>query len=463
VWGASAGGHLAALLGTSGDVGALEGDGGTPGVSSRVQAVCDYFGPTDFLQMDAAGSQIDHDSPDSPESLLIGGPIQEHAEAVRATNPITYVTGDDPPFLIVHGEEDRIVPHHQSELLYDALTAADVEVTFLTVKGGGHGFRAPAALQLAEAFFDHHLKGEGEPPVGRQHRLSAIEPPPPPPPWEDPNKEPPPGMHYRTFRSRVIERDVSYLVYLPPGYESSEKRYPVVYWLHGVGGRQEASGAFAALVDEAIRARRAPEMIVIGVNGMRTSMWADSHDGEVPMARIVVEDLVPHVDGAYRTIAGREGRGIEGFSMGGFGAAVLAARYPDRFGLMSVLSGAMHDEESLSGGGNPADWSVPAARRKAIFEKVYGTKAHFAAQSPWAWAERNADALKDTRIRIVVGDADAVVGPNTRYHDLLDRLGIAHRFEVVPGAGHSYRQVMENLSGDPMAFYAEVYGGLSER
>src|SRR5262245_17052789 len=115
VWGASAGGHLAALLGTSGGVEDLEGKGGDADQSSRVQAVVDFFGPTDFLQMDAhavPGARLKHDVPDSPESRLIGGAIRENVEKAGRANPIKYVTKEAPAFLIVHGEQDPLVPCH---------------------------------------------------------------------------------------------------------------------------------------------------------------------------------------------------------------------------------------------------------------------------------------------------------------------------------------------------------------
>jgi len=160
VWGPSAGGHLVALLGTAPDIFQLEGSGGWPYYSSRVQAVCDWFGPTDLLQMDRAGG-MHHDAPDSPESQLIGAPIQERPDLVAQLNPITYVTGDEPPFLIMHGDQDPTVPHHQSVLLYEALTRAGArEVTFHTLPGAGHGgpeFDAPESLAMVAAFFDRHL------------------------------------------------------------------------------------------------------------------------------------------------------------------------------------------------------------------------------------------------------------------------------------------------------------------
>jgi len=158
VWGASAGGHLVALLGTTGGVKEFD-VGPNRGVSSRVRAVCDFFGPTDFTKMSSFPSTMNHDAADAPESKLIGGPIQENKDKVQRANPITYVTKDDPPFLIVHGDSDPLVPHNQSELLRAALQKAGVDVTFYTVKGGGHGgFRDPQVDVLVTQFFQKHLR-----------------------------------------------------------------------------------------------------------------------------------------------------------------------------------------------------------------------------------------------------------------------------------------------------------------
>jgi acetyl esterase/lipase len=162
VWGPSAGGHLAALLGTTGDINEFD-VGENLSVSSSVQAVVDYFGPTDFLQMDEhrLPDGMVHNAADSPESKLIGGNIQDNPEKVAKANPITYVTKDAPPFLIIHGDKDPLVPHHQSELLEAALKKAGVPVSFYTVKGGGHGgFKDPNVPKLTKEFFEKHLKAK---------------------------------------------------------------------------------------------------------------------------------------------------------------------------------------------------------------------------------------------------------------------------------------------------------------
>ena len=156
VWGASAGGYLVALLGTSGDMKKLEGKGGNLDQSSRVQCVVDWFGPTDFTRM--GGS---HDDANAPEARLIGGPVQENKEKAAKANPITYVTKDSAPFLIMHGEQDNVVPISQSELLDEALRKAGVECTFVRIPGNGHGgpgFASPENRKRIEEFFAKHLK-----------------------------------------------------------------------------------------------------------------------------------------------------------------------------------------------------------------------------------------------------------------------------------------------------------------
>lgn len=153
-WGPSAGGHLVAMLGATGHVTEFE-VGEYLDVSSRVQCVVDYFGPTDFLQMDTQRPPdgMIHDTPDSPESQLIGGPIQENRDKTARANPVTYVTADAPPFLVVHGNQDPLVPYQQSVLLVNALLVAGVDVAFYTVIGGGHGrFSDPEVPQLTKAF-----------------------------------------------------------------------------------------------------------------------------------------------------------------------------------------------------------------------------------------------------------------------------------------------------------------------
>ncbi|HEV7516328.1 MAG TPA: alpha/beta hydrolase fold domain-containing protein, partial [Thermoanaerobaculia bacterium] len=161
-WGTSAGGHLAAVLATAGDVPTatvgsvtvdLEGTtGGNLGTSSRVQAAVDWYGATDVLQMSLYASSVDHDARFSAEGKLVGGAIQLHPELAATANPITYVSADDPPFLILHGTIDDTNPFNQSELLVDALRAAAVPVTFVPIQGADHGFLDDSTAQRVYDF-----------------------------------------------------------------------------------------------------------------------------------------------------------------------------------------------------------------------------------------------------------------------------------------------------------------------
>jgi acetyl esterase/lipase len=148
--GNSSGGWVAAMAAvTSGAVG-LEGDVGEQGASSSVQVAIDFYGPTDFLQMDAhmPGNCAEfnarfafsgcHDDPRSPESLLVGGRISEHPEAVARANPAGYVSSSAPPIMVLHGQADPYVPHHQSELLYAALREHDCDAVFYSIPNMGH-------------------------------------------------------------------------------------------------------------------------------------------------------------------------------------------------------------------------------------------------------------------------------------------------------------------------------------
>ncbi|MBG6105050.1 acetyl esterase/lipase [Micromonospora vinacea] len=133
VWGESAGGHLASMVALTGN----DQD------DSRVRAAVCWYAPSNLLTMQAQAhpsGTIDHEAADSPESLLIGAPLAGNPEAGRAASPITYVTDQAPPMLLIHGDQDLVVPVGQSEELAAALTAAGAEVELSVVRGADHCF-----------------------------------------------------------------------------------------------------------------------------------------------------------------------------------------------------------------------------------------------------------------------------------------------------------------------------------
>jgi len=158
VWGASAGGHLVSMLGTSGGAESLEGSGGWPEQSSRVTCVVDFCGPSDLLAFGKSNPRMNE--PTSPVYKLFAGPLAERQDAAKEASPVTHVTQDDPPFLIVHGTKDRVVPIDQAERLHKALKEAGADSTFVRIEGGGHGIGGREVGERVTAFFDKHLLGK---------------------------------------------------------------------------------------------------------------------------------------------------------------------------------------------------------------------------------------------------------------------------------------------------------------
>lgn len=164
VFGTSAGGHIGAVLGTSAGVDSLEGLAlGNAQYSSRVQAVVDLYGPTDLLKIEEQKLPcipLNGNAPYLPPSLLMGCPIQQCADKTRTANPMSYVTPDDPPFLIMHGLLDCLVPYRQSVDLHESLKAAGVDSSLVLIPNGEHGGRAfddPTYVKMIDDFLDRVL------------------------------------------------------------------------------------------------------------------------------------------------------------------------------------------------------------------------------------------------------------------------------------------------------------------
>lgn len=158
VWGHSAGGHLAALLGTSGDVADLEGAGGNAGISSRVQAVCDECGAPHNLTW--------FGRPEVKARFLyvagnlgryLGGPVEERSELARLVSPQTYVSVNCPPMLLIHGANDDVVPVEETANFHQALKSAGVDATLQILSDSGHGWDAALTRNDIVAFFERTL------------------------------------------------------------------------------------------------------------------------------------------------------------------------------------------------------------------------------------------------------------------------------------------------------------------
>jgi enterochelin esterase-like enzyme len=245
---------------------------------------------------------------------------------------------------------------------------------------------------------------------------------------------------------------VSCLVWLPPAYEKyPDRKFPVIYWLHGAEGDQRSgTDRFLPPYIKALRDRNAPPAIVVLVGVPPNSFYCDWADGKWPVESVIVNDLIPNIDASFRTQADRGGRMIQGFSMGGLGAARLGLKHPELFGAVAVDSGGPMAVRAFAG---------------PIYLKVFGGDgAKAAAESPVALATKNADALRGkTHIRVGCGADDKLLAAATQLHEALDKLKIPHEFVVVPGVGHDAAKYYELLGAKGFALHRQAFGGARQK
>ncbi|MCB1121494.1 MAG: alpha/beta fold hydrolase [Verrucomicrobiae bacterium] len=383
----------------------------------------------------------------NPERLY---PSFEQAERIRT------------PLLMVHGLADtRVLPQTSADLAA-ILEKNGVPYERLTLEGADHtgSLRSTEADEAVVSWFSRYALSRPATPVNTTvaQRAPAQAPQRPKPPGRepvteflDPNTTAGPLMQYEVFFSPTLRKNASYTIYLPPGYDKEmKKHYPVIYWLHGRGGNQRDAATMVSFIDPAIRKGTMPPVIVVGINGLSFGSFVDKFDGSQPVQSVIM-DLVLFVDTTYRAIGTRESRAIEGFSMGGAGAAKIGFKYPEIFGVVSIFAGALHDLETYRGlaGGSP-------------FKETYGSDdAYFQSNSPWELVLKNQDAIRGrTHVRIVVGEDDGLYAKNQAFHELLSRCGIEHEYIHVPGVAHQNRMLCELVADKTAAFYSKAFKDL---
>lgn len=282
--------------------------------------------------------------------------------------------------------------------------------------------------------------------------------------WVDPVKAVAPGCRYVTYPtpSRGEGTEGSCMVYLPPKYDEEESRYPVIYYLHGGTGNQREGRWLIPKIDAAIRAGKLQPLIVVCPQALPIGWYinANVRDPKVtsgPIEDVMIRDLIPYMDSHYRTVATREGRGIEGFSMGGRGTMLLAFKHPDLFCAASSVAGAL------------VDWDEEPLQR--ALECTFGdinnpySKIYFDAWHPKVFACQNARHIIDDgmKIRMFVGDKDRLYEENgrhitQRFHELLEYLQIPHSFRIVPGADHNPAEIFaDEVNAYDTSFWEEAF------
>lgn len=277
--------------------------------------------------------------------------------------------------------------------------------------------------------------------------LSTSKKKPAPFKWVNPLKEKLPGVTHATFKSSSMDLAVGYCIYLPTAYSNplnAHKNYPVVYYLHGGRpGSETKSVRLAKQIHQQMESGNVPPMIYVFVNGGPVSHY-NMPDRENAMGEdVFVEELIPHIDETYRTVASRKGRGLEGFSQGGRGTTRIMFRHHKLFN-SAAPGGAGHETEKRISqeDGKESD--------SLIFTPGYNTY-----DLARKYAKRPQPALS---ILIYVGTKGFNYKNNLAYMKFLDELKIPYRKLIVEDAPHSASKVYEKKGRAIMRFHANNFG-----
>jgi S-formylglutathione hydrolase FrmB len=269
------------------------------------------------------------------------------------------------------------------------------------------------------------------------------------------------------LNSRILKQVVRYCVYLPSGYDAGAaehpaRRYPVLYFLHGLGDNEQTlfnSGGWT-LVDDLRNQHKMGDFLIVAPEGRRT-FYINSADGLVRYSDFFLQEFIPHIEGKYRIRAGRAGRAISGISMGGYGALRFAFAHPELFSAVSAQSAALITEspqalDSASQTGAPL-----AGVLGAVFGKPINV-AHWNDNSPFVLAKRNTAALRKTAIYFNCGQDDnyGFEKGAAALHEELQKEGVKHEYHAYPG-DHSLTYFLSHFA-EVMEFHSKAFGVLPQ-
>lgn len=270
------------------------------------------------------------------------------------------------------------------------------------------------------------------------------------------------------LNSRILKQVVRYCVYLPGGYDASAaehppRRYPVLYFLHGLGDNEQTlfnSGGWT-LVDDLRNQHKMGDFLIVAPEGRRT-FYINSADGSVRYNDFFLQEFIPHIEGKYRIRSGRAGRAISGISMGGYGALRFAFAHPELFSAVSAQSAALITEsaqmlDSASQTGAPL-----AGVLGGVFGKPINV-AHWNDNSPFVLAKRNAAALHKTAIYFDCGQDDnyGFEKGAAALHEELQKESVKHEYHAYPG-DHSLTYFLSHFA-EVMEFHSKAFGLLPQR
>jgi S-formylglutathione hydrolase FrmB len=265
------------------------------------------------------------------------------------------------------------------------------------------------------------------------------------------------------LNSHILKRIVHYCVYLPSGYdegaaEHPARRYPVLYFLHGLGDNERTlfnSGGWT-LLDDLREHHRMGDFLIVAPEGRR-SFYVNSADGSVRYSDFFLQEFMPAIEAKYRVRAGRAGRAISGISMGGYGALRFAFAHPELFSAVSAQSAALITE-------SPQELDAASrtgAPLPGVLAPVFGKPidvAHWNENNPFVLAKRNATALRKVAIYFNCGQEDnyGFEKGAARLHEELQKEDVRHEYHAYPG-DHSSTYFLSHFA-EVMEFHSKAFG-----
>ena len=269
------------------------------------------------------------------------------------------------------------------------------------------------------------------------------------------------GVEYASLQSPSIGKELKFAIQLPPSYESDTKRrYPVVYFLHGMFGneREFERRGVAAAISKLREEGKIGELVIVSPAG-ENSFYLNSKSGP-QYEDAIIKDLIPYIEKTYRVMNTPSGRAIQGISMGGWGALLLAFKHPEMFSTVTTHSAALFAELP-----HPTGTDRRSQFMLQIIGKIFGDppdEEFFRSVNPMFVVEANAAAIKKSGIKIYFdcGEQDryGFQDSNKVFDEKLTKLGVAHEFHLFPGnhgweymisvADHSYTFLWKNFKTD---------------
>lgn len=237
------------------------------------------------------------------------------------------------------------------------------------------------------------------------------------------------------MKSSILGKEVEYSLYLPPDYDQSNRKYPVLYLLHGytddeVGWTQ--FGEVKAIADRQLQAMEMTSM-VIAMPDAGISWYINSADGKVKYEDFFIKEFMPHIESTLRIRAEKQFRAIAGLSMGGHGTLIMAIKYPELFAAAAPLSAAVFTRSEVI--------NMPEENWDNVFGPPYGKNKgegrmteHLKNNDILSLvANAQTDDLKKVRYYIDCGDKDFLIKGNMELHAVLIDKKVPHEFRVREG------------------------------